>query len=187
MNIQIKEVGIKNLEEILAVQVDAFTGYGEDVIEILVRDLLSDKSATPLISLMAYENDKAVGHILFTKGYIDNPVNNLSVYCLAPLGVIRDYQNKGIGGELIKAGIKKLQELNADIVFVLGHTDYYPKFGFINNAIEKISYKATFDIPVENYDAWMYMPIGASLEEILKNPGRFICAEKLNKIDYWQE
>lgn len=187
MNIIIKEVGTDRLKEVLDVHIDAFTGYGEDAIEVLVKDLFGDASAMPIVSLMAYDGERAVGHILFTKGYIDNPENNLSVYCLAPLAVIKEYQNMGIGRKLVEAGVEKLKELKVDLAFVLGHIEYYPKFGFINNAIKDINYKATFDIPEKNYDAWMYMPISSSLEKIKENPGRFICADKMNKIEYWQE
>ncbi len=187
MNIKIEEVKIDKLNEILHVHIDAFTGYGEDAIEVLVKDLFNDSSATPIISFMAYDGDRAVGHIIFTKGTVDNSKNNLNIYILAPLAVIKTYQNKGIGRKLIEAGINKLKEIGADIAFVLGHTRYYPKYGFVNNAIKDIGYKATFDIPEENYDAWMYMPLNTSVEDIRKNPGRIICCNSMNKIDYWVE
>jgi len=186
MKLIIKETSSIDNKEILNVHRDAFENYGADEIEVLVSDLLGDKSAMPIVSLMAYSEGEAVGHILFTKATIENSNNNLSVYILAPLAVRKEYQNKGIGGQLIEEGRKRLKELGTDIIFVLGHITYYPKYGFINNSIKEIGYEATFKIEEKNYDAWMYMPL-TSVEKIKENPGRVICADSMNKKEYWVE
>ena len=77
-----------------------------------------------------------------------------------------------------------MKELKVDIIFVLGHQDFYPRHGFVKNAIKEIGYKATFDILEEYNDSWMYMPL-TSIEEIKQNPGRVICADSLNKKECW--
>jgi len=186
MKIEIKEVGIENREEILEVHMDAFENYGAEQIKVLVNDLLDDESAYPLVSLMAYVDGKPAGHVFFSKAINENKENKLSSYILAPLAVIKSVQKVGIGKKLIEAGVEKLKELNADLAFVLGHIEYYPKCGFIKDAITNIGYKATYDIPKEHYNAWMYMPL-TSMEKIKENPGRVICADTMNKPDYWIE
>ena len=133
-NIKIKRVDASNKEDILAVNMDAFENYGADEIKVLVSDLMEDESAEPIVSLLAYDGDRAVGHIFFTKATIENKENSLTAYILAPLSVIKKYQNQGIGGMLINEGRKILENMGVDIIFVLGHVTYYPKYGFINNA-----------------------------------------------------
>lgn len=184
-NIEIRETTINDYTDITKVHKDAFGEEGE-IIAGLVTDLLEDESGKPLISLLALSQGEAVGHILFTKAKIDNDKNNLSAYILAPLGISQKFQNVGIGGKLISEGIKKLKELNTDLIFVLGYPTYYPKYGFINNAIGEIGYEATYPILEKNYDAWMYMNL-TSIKNVKKNPGRVICADNMNKKEYWVE
>lgn len=186
MNIEIRETTRFDYEDIIKVNRDAFENYGEEEIVTLVTDLLEDETAKPIISLLAFVDEKPVGHIIFSRSKIDNAKNNLLTYILAPMGVIKGYQKLGIGGKLIDEGIKRLKELKTDIVFVLGHLDFYPRYGFIKNSIKEIGYKPTYDIPEEHYDAWMYMPL-ISMKEIKQNPGRVICANTMNKIEYWVE
>lgn len=184
-NIEIRETTINDYTDIIKVHKDAFGIEGE-IIAGLVTDLLEDESGKPLISLLATSNGESVGHILFTKAKIDNDENNLSAYILAPLGISQKFQNAGIGGKLIAEGVEKLKKLNTDLIFVLGYPTYYTKYGFINNAIGEIGYEATYPIPEKNYDAWMYMNL-ISIENVKKNPGRVICADSMNKIEYWIE
>ena len=186
MNIEIRETTKLDYEDIIKINRSAFKNYGEEEIVTLVTDLLEDESAKPTISLIAFSDGKPAGHIIFSKAKIDNDKNDLSTYILAPMGVVKEYQKLGIGGKLINEGIKRLKELKTDVIFVLGHLDFYPRYGFIKNAIKEIGYEATYDIPEEHYDAWMYMPL-ISLEEIKQNTGRVICADTMNKEVYWVE
>lgn len=183
--IEIRETTINDYIEIKNVHKDAFGEEGEVIVN-LVKDLLEDQSGKPLISLLGTFNGEAVGHILFTKAKIDNDKNNLSAYILAPLGISQKFQNTGIGGQLIVEGIKRLKELNTDLIFVLGYPTYYTKYGFVNNAIGEIGYEGTYPISEKNYDAWMYMNL-TSIEEVKRNPGRVICADSMNKVEYWSE
>ena len=186
MNIEIRETTKLDYENIIKINRDAFENYGEEEIVAIVTGLLEDESAKPIVSLIAFLDGKPVGHILFTKAKIENDKNNLSPYILAPMGVIKECQNLGIGGKLINEGVKILKELKTDVVFVLGHLDFSPRYGFIKNAIKEIGYKATYDIPEDHYDGWMYMPL-ISMKEIKQNPGRVICADSMNKNEYWVE
>lgn len=83
-----------------------------------------------LLSLVAMMQDKVVGHILFSPATIES--GNRTVYGmgLAPMAVLPEYQRQGIGSELIRAGIARLKGRQCPFVIVLGHAEYYPRFGF---------------------------------------------------------
>lgn len=100
----------------------------------------------PKLSMVATYNNQLVGYILFTKIHI--MTNNKSLHeslALAPMAVIPKLQNKGIGGQLIKKGFDVAKELGFKSVIVLGHEQYYPKFGF--KPSEKWDIKAPFEVP----------------------------------------
>jgi len=180
MNIKIRPTTGKDFDDIIEVEKRAF---GEDSIAKLTAELLNDKSAEPYISLLAFENDKAVGHILFTKCSINDIENCPLMHILAPLAIIPEYQKQGIGGLLIKKGLELLQDINSEIVFVLGHIEYYPKYGFIPNA-ERLGYSAPYPIPTEVKDAWMVQPL---IPKVLGNFGKVICAKAMDAPEHWRE
>jgi len=178
--LQIRKSVESDLEAILKVERDAF---GEEDEAILVRDLLNDPSAEPSVSLLAFDGDRAVGHILFTKLYIE-PDTSHALSILAPLAVIPDYQNKGVGGQLIKAGLRHLAEAGVDLVFVLGHPGYYPRHGFLNDA-GKLGFEAPYPIPEKDADAWMVQELRAGV--IGSFSGKTRCADAMMRPEYWRE
>ncbi len=180
MSIEIRPTIEKDFDDIIEVEKRAF---GEDSVAELTAELLNDKSAEPYISLLAFENDKAVGHILFTKCSINDIENCPLMHILAPLAVIPEYQKQGIGGLLIKKGLELLQDINSEIVFVLGHLEYYPKYGFIPSA-ERLGYPAPYPIPAKVADAWMAQSLNS---KELTNFGKVICARAMNKPEHWRE
>jgi putative acetyltransferase len=177
--IKIRETLNSDFKEIMRVEEEAF-GYVKEA--KLVADLLNDKSAHPLISLLAFNADEAIGHILFTRAYLNDSTNETLIHLLAPLAVVPKYQKMGIGGKLIIEGIKQIKGIGSKMVFVLGHMDYYPKFGFIPDA-NKQGYPAPFPIPSEFSNAWMVLP----LSESMTYQGKVICANELNKSEHWRE
>jgi putative acetyltransferase len=91
-------------------------------------DVLREK-ARPVVSLIAEENDKIVGHIMFTPVTLsDHP--DAAIMGLAPMAVAPAYQRRGIGSALVRAGLEECKQLGFGAVMVLGHPDYYPRFGF---------------------------------------------------------
>ena len=103
---KISETTPADIKDILYVEGEAFQRDSEVKI---TRDMLSDPSAKPRLSLLTIIKNQPVGHILFTHGYIQgNPQINVSF--LAPLAVIPNFQKQGIGGALIKEGIKNYQK-----------------------------------------------------------------------------
>jgi putative acetyltransferase len=103
------------------------TAFGTDIEADLV-DALRTQSQ-PLISLVAHDDDTVVGHILFS------PVNlssqpGLHILGLAPMAVMPARQRHGIGSALVRAGLEESRRLGFAAVVVLGHAEYYPRFGF---------------------------------------------------------
>jgi putative acetyltransferase len=93
---------------------------GPEIAE-LVKNLFDDKSAMPLLSLVAVEDEKSVGHILYTKVTITQTTKSVSAKILAPLAILPDFQSKGIGAQLINEGLNLLKDSGVELVFVLGH------------------------------------------------------------------
>jgi putative acetyltransferase len=83
-----------------------------------------------LISLIAESDGRIIGHILFSRMWIDTSSGRVPAVALAPVAVLPEYQRKGIGGRLIQHGIALLRTRGERIVIVVGHHDYYPRFGF---------------------------------------------------------
>jgi putative acetyltransferase len=84
----------------------------------------------PSISLVAVDADTVVGHVFFSPVRIEDDGSESRAIALAPLAVVPEHQKLGIGSRLVAAGLAACRELAEDVVFVLGHPAYYPRFGF---------------------------------------------------------
>lgn len=93
----------------------------------LVVALRKGDSFVPELSLVAEINGTIVGHILFTEGKVGKD----TVLVLAPLSILPEFQNQGIGSALIKEGHKIAKELGYPYSLVLGSETYYPRFGYL--------------------------------------------------------
>jgi putative acetyltransferase len=110
---------------IRAVNEAAFRGSEEaDLVDKLRRD------EDALVSLVAELNARVIGHIMFSRMWINTPAGRVSAVALAPVAVLPEYQRKGIGGLLVQHGLELLRSRGEKIVIVIGHPDYYPRFGF---------------------------------------------------------
>ncbi len=99
----------------------------------------------PELSLVAFLDNELVGHIMFTQvAIVDNDKETVSL-SLAPMAVIPAMQRKGIGCLLVNRGLSKARELGYESVIVLGHREYYPRFGF--EPTSKWGIKAPFNVP----------------------------------------
>jgi putative acetyltransferase len=126
VNIRVED--IESAEErsvIHTVSEVAFGGLDE---ADLVDKLRADGHA--LISLVAEVNAGIVGYILFSRMWIRTPDGLVSAVALAPVAVLPEHQRRGIGGRLIRYGLELLRCRGEKIVIVVGHPDYYPRFGF---------------------------------------------------------
>jgi putative acetyltransferase len=87
-------------------------------------------TAKPLVSLVAELDGAVVGHILFTPVTVRDGETASSAIGLGPMAVLPELQRRAIGSRLVEAGLEACRELGENAVVVLGHADYYPRFGF---------------------------------------------------------
>jgi putative acetyltransferase len=131
MLIDIKPETTEDYKDIHAVIAAAF-GPVEGVAKAVFVDLLRrTESFIPALSLTAKLGGKAVGHIVFYPIAILQDGKKLGTLSLALLSVLPAFQNKGIGSALVKEGLSKAGTLGFKSVIVLGHANYYPRFGFV--------------------------------------------------------
>ena len=177
----IRETTIADFNAIMEVEKQAF-GYDKEA--QLVAELLSDETAKPFISLLAFHKEEAIGHILFTRAYFSEKENSPMMHILAPLAVKPAYQRLGIGGQLIKEGLRFLQAAGSELVFVLGHKEYYPRYGFIPYAA-RLGYLPPYPMPEEHEAYWMVQPIGVAGYGI--GTGTIQCCDELNRPQHWRD
>lgn len=111
----------------------------------LVEDLRKTESYISELSLVAELNGKVIGHILFSPILIDNGQEIFESLTLAPVSVLPEFQNQGIGSKLILEGHRIARQLGFTSVIVLGHAAYYPRFGYKPASNWKI--RASFELP----------------------------------------
>jgi putative acetyltransferase len=96
--------------------------------QFIVAALRSAKALT--VSLVAEVDGRVVGHIAFSPVTVSD--GSPDWYGLGPVSVLPECQRRGIGGALIHEGLSRLQELGARGCCLVGHPDYYQRFGFQN-------------------------------------------------------
>ena len=166
--------------ESLRVETEAFE---RPEITELVDALLDDPSARPLLSLLAFHDGRAVGHVLFTHARLEGADRPATISLLAPLAVVPEAQKRGVGGELIRAGLKILAERGVDLVFVLGHPSYYPRHGFRPAGVQ--GFEASYPIEEKNANAWMVQALRP--DAAITTRGKVACALAINRPGYWME
>jgi predicted N-acetyltransferase YhbS len=159
-------------------------GAGEGpTIARLIAELLVDHSAEPRLSLVATIGQQLVGHVLFSHARVCEADTDVPAAILAPLAVLPEFQSKGIGGQLITAGLEGTARQGAELVFVLGHPHYYPRYGF--QAAGALGLEAPYPIAAEHADAWMVQALQADFLGSVH--GTVSCAAALRDPDYWLE
>ena len=92
-----------------------------------------------LASFLAEDEGLIVGHVLFSRILLETGDDSLTAVALAPMAVVPTHQRGGIGGRLIRHGLDWLRRRGEKVVTVLGHVDYYPRFGFSRDRARAIA------------------------------------------------
>ncbi len=125
MTIEIREERAEDIPAVRTINERAFGQPQEaDLVDIL------RKVCTDFISLVASVDGHPVGHVLFTPAIVECGGAVVRGMGLAPVAVLPEHQRRGIGIRLIEEGLGMLRTRNCPFVIVLGHPEYYPRFGF---------------------------------------------------------
>ena len=126
--------------------------FGRAVEADLVDHLRSRGVLT--ISLVATQDGEIVGHIAFSPVAVESGPASFEAITLAPIAVLPAHQRQGIGSQLVRAGLEECRQLGHEIVVVVGHPEYYPRFGFAPGKPRGIG--CEFEAPDE---AWMVLEL----------------------------
>jgi putative acetyltransferase len=96
--------------------------------QFIIAALRAAKALT--LSLVAEVDGRVIGHIAFSPVAISDGTRNW--YGLGPVSVLPEYQRQGVGRALIQEGLSRLNDMGAKGCCLVGHPDYYRKFGFRN-------------------------------------------------------
>ena len=119
----------------------------------LVERIRFSNSFIRELSLVAEEQGEIVGHVLFSKAKIIQDNGEIEVLVLAPVAVNPSVQKKGIGSNLIEEGLRRAKDLGYGLVCLIGHPNYYTKFGFQparNHGIELTQFEVPDDVFMVN-------------------------------------
>lgn len=127
--------------------------FPSDVESILVERL---RNSMNVISMVAVVEGKVVGHILFSPLTIENDKESFPALILAPIAVLPEYQNQGIGSKLVEEGIIECRNKGHSIIILVGHPEYYPRFGF--KPAEQNGIQHPFEVPDDVFMVYELVP-----------------------------
>lgn len=150
MNLNLRQEQPEDYKEVFKIIEKAFKTeeLSDHKEQFLVERLRKSKAFIPELSIIAEIGNKVVGHILLTKLKIKNNENKFDSLALAPVSVLPDFQGNGIGGMLIKKSHNIAKELGYRSIVLLGHENYYPRFGY--KLAKEFDIEFPFDAPNEN-------------------------------------
>lgn len=111
----------------------------------LIERLRQTEKYIPELSLVAELDDEIIGHILFYPITIHSDISKFLSISLGPMAVAPVHQRKGIGSQLVIEGLEAAKKLGHRSVIVVGHPEYYPKFGF--KRASQWNIKVPFEVP----------------------------------------
>jgi len=149
----IRETRSGELSQILAIYPLAFP---DEELRPIVSKLI--EGAAEVLSLAAFQDNTLIGHIIYTICNGEGENDNRAGALLAPLCVLKENQNEGVGSALVKQGLERLESIGTRQVFVLGDPNYYGRFGF--QAEQHVM--PPYQLPEEWVGAWQSMVLSGA-------------------------
>lgn len=134
----------RDIPEIRQVNIRAFGRQQEASVVDKLRE-----NCNSVLSLVALTDGKVVGHILFSPAVIEGRHGRLVGTGLAPLAVLPEYQRKGIGTQLMQTAIARIKKGGCPYIIVIGHPEYYARFGF--ERAGRFGISSEWDVPDEAF------------------------------------
>ncbi|HLG17930.1 MAG TPA: N-acetyltransferase [Blastocatellia bacterium] len=122
----------------------------DTVVEAKLVDKLRERGMVTF-SLVAIDVEQIVGHILFSPVTIESGGRQFPALGLGPMAVLPEFQNRGIGSRLVITGLDECRQAGHESVVVVGHPEYYPRFGFI--PASRFGLRCEYDVPDEVFMA----------------------------------
>ncbi|MFN0121840.1 MAG: GNAT family N-acetyltransferase [Blastocatellia bacterium] len=107
------------------------------------------QTARPYISLVAEKEGAIIGHIFFSPVTVASANETFTAMGLAPMAVAPASQKQGVGSRLVRAGLAACGRMGYQLVFVLGHADYYPRLGFVT--AETKGFACEYAVPADHF------------------------------------
>ena len=153
MKISIRKAQAEDFEAIYKINALAFGQKDEAKLVETIRDT---PEYLPNLEFVALQDQNVVGHILYSKVRIGNI--DCQAVALAPMSVLPSFQNRGIGSKLIEQSLTAVESEGFKSVLVLGHQNYYPRFGFKPASIWGVIFPQ--EVPEEAFMALSFTPDG---------------------------
>lgn len=159
-------------DDYLAVEHVNQLAFGQDGEARLVAALRETDGHDPALSLVAIRDDRVVGHILFSPIVIETDGDDAAALALAPMSVLPDHQRQGIGSELVRSGLETCRLRGHRIVVVLGHAEYYARFGFTPAGPHGV--RCPFTVPDDTFMVIALVPGGLDhINGVVRYPAAF--------------
>jgi putative acetyltransferase len=120
------------------------------------------------ISLIATIGTAVVGHILFSPVEIEGG-SSIAAVGLGPMAVLPEHQRRGVGTSLVRRGLEECGKLAYELVVVVGHPTYYPRFGFVRASA--LGLRCEFEAPD---DAFLALPLRSAVPSRIEGLVRYL-------------
>jgi len=132
------------------------SAFGQENEAVLVEELRGSPGYDAELSLVAERDGRVIGHILFSPIAIRTARDPTTALVLAPMAVLAEHQNAGVGSQLVRRGLDACRRLGHRLVVVVGHPEFYPRFGF--RPTSRRGLRLPFDVPDEAFLLWEAVP-----------------------------